>query len=241
MALLMLPLLLLWLPMHETARYQSAAAEREQAPGRRWRLLGLGAIDRRDVRYIALSSAIVTCVLVFMVLYFWSGYFFMTLRGYTLAQWSRVLLAAMLLVLAGGLAGGWILDFVGRRRGLALGCLGMALSIAGVSVAPSVWPAVLVAMAAFFVGVVSTWTIVYIPEVFPTERRATCTGWVSSIGRIAYVAGPALAAVLLKAFPTMTGFWVAAALVMLVPVAIVWLADPLETRQRDLAEIEASR
>lgn len=241
MALLMLPLLLLWLPMRETVRYQAMAAERQQAPDRRWRLLGLGAIDRRDVRYIALSAAIVTCVLLFMVLYFWSGYFFMTLRGYTLAQWSRVLLAAMLLVLAGGLAGGWVLDLVGRRRGLVLGCLGMALSITGVGVAPGAWPAILAIVAAFFVGVVSAWTYVFIPEVFPTERRATCTGWVSSIGRIAYVAGPALAAVLLRAFPTMTGFWVAAGLVMLVPVGIVALADPLETRQWDLEEIESSR
>jgi hypothetical protein len=64
---------------------------------------------------------------------------------------------------------------------------------------------------------------------------------VSSIGRIACVAGPALAAVLLKAFPTMTGFWMAAALALLAPAGIVWLVDLLETRQPDLAEIEASR
>ena len=95
----------------------------------------------------------------------------------------------------------------------------------------------LIVLAAFFIGIASAWTMVYIPEVFPTERRATCTGWVSSIGRIAYVAGPALAAVLLKAFPAMTGFWVAAGLVMLVPVGIVWLADPAETSKRELEEI----
>jgi hypothetical protein len=102
--------------------------------------LGLGAIDRRDARYIALSGAIVTCVLVFMVLYLWAGYFFMTLRGFTLEEWSRVLLA--------------------------------------------------------------------------------------------------LAAVLLRVFPTMTGFWVAAGLVMLVPVVVVWLADPLETGGWELEELE---
>ena len=95
-------------------------------------------------------------------------------------------------------------------------------------------------LAAFFVGLASTWTNVYIPEVFPTERRATCAGWVSSIARVAYVAGPALAAVLLKAFPTMTGFWVVAGLVMLVPVGIVRLVDPAETRKRELEEIQSS-
>ena len=76
---------------------------------------------------------------------------------------------------------------------------------------------------------------------WPTGRRATCTGWVSSIARIAYVAGPALAAVLLKVFPTMTGFWVVAGLVILIPIGIVWLVDPGETTRRDLEEIALLR
>ena len=96
-------------------------------------------------------------------------------------------------------------------------------------------------LAAFFVGLASTWTNVYIPEVFPTERRATCAGWVSSIARIAYVAGPALAAVLLKVFPTMTGFWLVAGLVILIPIGIFWLVDPGETTRRDLEEIALLR
>lgn len=235
---IMLPVLLLWLPMAETGRYQALQAERRRNPGEHRRLFGLGAIDRRDRRYIALTAAIATCLLVFMVLYFWAGYFFMTLRGYTLAQWSRVLLAVMLLLLAGGLAGGWVLDYAGRRRGLVIGCLGMAACVSGVGFLPDLWAAVLLASAAFFVGIVSTWTTVYIPEVFPTERRATCAGWVSSIARVAYVAGPALAAVLLKAFPAMTGFWAVAGAVMLLPVGIVWLVGPAETNKRDLEEIE---
>ena len=92
----------------------------------------------------------------------------------------------------------------------------------------------MLSVAAFFIGITSAWTTTYISEVFPTERRATCGGWVSSIARVAYVAGPALAALLLKAFPTMTGFWVAAGLVILVPVGIIALADPAETRKRTL-------
>ena len=239
--LIMLPVLVLWLPMRETGRYAAMAAERRQHPGQRRHPFGLGAIDRRDRRYIALSAAVVTCLLVFMVLYFWAGYFFMTLRGYTLTEWSRVLLAVMIFLLVGGLIGGWVLDFVGRRRGLVIACLGMAVCVSGVGYLPGPWPAVLLALAAFFVGIASTWTNVYIPEVFPTERRATCTGWVSSIARIAYVAGPALAAVLLKVFPTMTGFWVVAGLVILIPIGIVLLVQPAETRKQDLEEIELLR
>ena len=239
--LIMLPVLVLWLPMRETGRYTAMAEERRQHPGQRRQPFGLGAIDRRDRRYIALSAAVVTCLLIFMVLYFWAGYFFMTLRGYTLTDWSGILLAVMILLLVGGLIGGWVLDFVGRRRGLVIACLGMAVCVSGVGYLPDPWPAVLLVLAAFFVGIASIWTNVYIPEVFPTERRATCTGWVSSIARIAYVAGPALAAVLLKVFPTMAGFWVAAGLVILIPIGIVWLVQPTETRKQELEEIELLR
>lgn len=39
----------------------------------------------------------------------------------------------------------------------------------------------------------------------------------------------------------MTGFWVVAGLVILAPVAIIWLADPAETQRRDWKEIEEAR
>jgi hypothetical protein len=69
-------------------------------------------------------------------------------------------------------------------------------------------------------------------------------GWVSSISRIAYAVGLALADALLKTSPTVAGFWLAARLVVLVLVGSVWLADPmdsLETCRRDLEEIEMVR
>jgi MFS family permease len=241
MFLAMLPLLVLWLPMRDTGRYRAVAAERQLNPGQRWRPFGLGAIDRSDLRYIALTAAIVACLLVFMVLYFWAGYFFMTLRGYTLVEWSRIVLVMLTMVLLGGLTGGWVLDFIGRTRELVLGCLGITLCVIGTGFLPGQGPAVALILAAFFIGLVSAWTTTYVPEVFPTDRRASCAGWVSSIARVAYVLGPALAAVLLKAFPTMTGFWVAAGLVMLIPIAIIWLADPFETKTRSLEEIERER
>jgi len=66
-------------------------------------------------------------------------------------------------------------------------------------------------------------------------------GWTTTVARVSYVAGPALAAILLQAFPTMEWFWVCAGLVMAAPAIIVFLFNPYETKTRELEEIEARR
>jgi MFS family permease len=66
-------------------------------------------------------------------------------------------------------------------------------------------------------------------------------GWTTTVARVSYVAGPALAALLLQAFPTMEWFWVVAGAIMVLPVAIILLFHPYETRTRELEEIEVRR
>ena len=168
---------------------------------------------------------------------FWAGYFFMDVRDYTLAQWSAVLFALLTLEIVGGIerrlvdgSGGAQPHVRDRRRGW-----GPGFGLAGI---PSVLavPIVYISLG-FFVGLISTWLFVYIPEIFPTERRGTCVGWVMSLARVAYVVGPALAALLLRNFPTMEGFWVVAGLVMLIPTGIILFSRPFETRALELEEI----
>jgi MFS family permease len=66
-------------------------------------------------------------------------------------------------------------------------------------------------------------------------------GWTTTVARVSYVAGPALAAVLLDAFPTMDWFWVVAGAIMTIPIGIVLLLKPYETRDKELEEIELRR
>ncbi|MCA9871159.1 MAG: MFS transporter [Anaerolineae bacterium] len=238
--LFMFPVLVMWLFMRETSRFQAVQEQRRLDHARRSFNLGLATIDRRDLRNIILSSAVVICILIFVTLFFWCGYFFITLNGFTLTRWSTVFLAILLMILLGNLSGGWLMDRIGRKRGLIIGCAGCCASIAGLGYASGSIQIGMVAATGFFFGISSSWTIVYIPEVFPTERRATCMGWVTAGGRISYVVGPALAALLLKTFPDMHGFWVAAGLVALLPIVIILLARPAETRQQSLEEISAT-
>ena len=92
----------------------------------------------------------------------------------------------------GSLLGGWLADLCGRRKSYFL----ISLTTLGLSewiyfrIAPAdAWFAPLV----FVVGFVSTiffgWLPLYLPELFPTEARATGTGVSFNFGRILTAAG----------------------------------------------------
>jgi MFS family permease len=240
MAVLSIPVLALWLFMQETNRY--AVIKEERKTGKRKRhFLGLGVIDRRDMRYIAISASIWLCWLVYSVLYYWAGYYFMNIKGYSLSQWSMVLLATLIMAMVGGVAGGWLMDRIGRRRVLVLGCVILAVVVALMGFVQGALLPILAIISGFFTSLTYTWVVVYVPEIFPTERRGTCMGWTTTLARISYVAGPALAAVLLKASPTMNWFWVVTGALILIPVGIIQLSKPYETRTATLEAIEAQR
>ncbi len=238
--LVMLPVLVLWWFMRETGRYREIERERSQRP--EWReLVGLGKLNRGDLRYVALAASIAIGVLVAITLAFWAGYFFMKVHNYTLAEWSSVFFALLTLQIVGSLSGGWLMDRVGRNRLFVAGGLGMGMLMASLGFLPRSLLPIACAGAGFFIGIVSGWLFVYIPEIFPTDRRGVCVGWVMALARLSYVIGPALAALLLRRFPTMEGFWVAAGLIMLAPIVLVLFVRPFETRALELEEIAVRR
>jgi len=240
MSVFMVPVLILWLFMKETGRY-ATIQEQRRAGIRKRHVMGLGVIDRHDLRYIGISASIWFCWLTYSILYFWAGYYFMTIKGYSLAQWSLVLLATLVMAMVGGVAGGWLMDRIGRRLALILGCVALALFVALLGFVGGVLLPIVAAISGFFTSFTYTWVVVYVPEVFPTERRGACMGWTTTVARVSYVAGPALAAVLLDAFPTMDWFWVVAGAIMTIPIGIVLLLKPYETRDKELEEIELRR
>ena len=240
MFVFMLPLLGMWFFMKEPSRFQEIQKERREGT-RKNHFFGLGVIDRKDVRYIVISAAIWLAWLVYQFLYFWAGYYFMTIKGYSLSQWSMVLLVTLVLAMAGGYLSGWIMDRIGRKPALVFGCLGLALILVVLGFGQGIILPIAAAVTGFFTSFTYTWIVVYIPEVFPTERRGACMGWTTTLARISYVVGPALAAMLLNIFPTMEWFWVCAGAVMLLPIGIIYFFNPSETRVLELEEIETGR
>jgi MFS family permease len=193
------------------------------------------------VRYIIISAAVWFCVLVFSVLYYLAGYFFMNVKGYSLSQWSMVQLATLIMAMSGGAAGGWLMERIGRTQALILGCVGISVLAVLLGLVGGFLLPVVTALSGFFLSLAYTWVVVYVPEIFPTERRGTCMGWTTTVARVSYVVGPALAALLLEAFPDMRGFWMISGLIMLLPIAIILIWNPYETKTQVLEEIEVQR
>jgi len=240
MFLFMMPVLVMWLFMKETQRYEVIREERKLGK-RKKHFYGLGVINRSDVKYILFSAVIWMCWLIVSMFVVWAGYFFMDLHGYSLDQWSLTLLGSLLLMMAGAILGGWTMDKLGRKTGLLIGCAGLGFFIALIGITPLALARVITIIAGFFLGFSYTWIIVYIPEIFPTERRGSCMGWTTTTARGSYVLGPALAAIMLTASPSMEWFWIVGGLLMIIPIVLVFLFHPYETKIKELEEIEEKR
>ena len=240
MFLFMIPVLLMWFFMKETKRYELIKEERKLGK-RKKHFYGLGVINRRDIKYIIFSAIIWMCWLIVSMFVLWAGHFFMDIHGYSLDQWSLTLLGSLLMMMAGAVIGGWMMDRIGRKIGLIIGCIGFGLFVALIGLTPINLSRIMAVIAGFFLGFSYTWIIVYIPEIFPTERRGSCMGWATTIARVSYVLGPALAAIMLAVPDNMKSFWVLGGLLMIIPIILVFIFHPYETKTKELEVIEVER
>lgn len=240
MFLFMIPVLLMWFFMKETKRYEIIKEERRLGK-RKKHYYGFGVINRCDLKYILFSGFIWMSWLIVSMFVLWGGHFFMDIHDYTLDQWSLTLLGTLLLMMAGSIIGGWMMDRVGRKTGLLIGCLGLGVFVALLGITPIDVARIMAIITGFFLGFSYVWIIVYIPEIFPTERRGSCIGWTTTTARVSYVLGPALAAIMLTVSPSMQWFWVVGGLLMLIPITLVLLFHPYETKIKELEEIEQER
>jgi len=240
MFLFMIPVIILLFFMKETGRYEKIKEEREQGKRKRhW--FGLGVINRADMRYILFSAAIWICWLTTSFFFFMAGDYFRDIHGYDLSQWSILLLITLIAAMIGGLLSGRFMDRIGRTKTLIIGSLGLAASLSFWGFIPASILPIFPPLAGFFISFSYTWIVVYIPEIFPTERRGSCMGWTTTIARVSYVGGPMFVAAMLTISPTMELFWVAAGAVMLIPVALLLLFQPYETKVQELEDIEQQR
>jgi MFS family permease len=246
MFIFMIPVIILWIFMKETKRYEVIKEERKLGLKKK-HFYGLGVINRSDLRYIFFSASIWMCWLVVQLLALWAGHYFTDhlfpelSESAKLNSWSIVLLAFLIAMMMGGISGGLIMDKIGRKTGLLIGCVGVAISFCVMGLVPRMLFASVTTFTGFFLSFSYSWIIVYVPEIFPTERRGSCMGWTTTVARVSYIIGPALAGLLLAAFPTMQWFWIAAGLIMIIPIIIVFLFHPFETRTKELEDIEIKR
>ena len=239
MFIFMIPVVIIWFFMRETKRYEIIKEERKK--GVRGHLFGLGDINRKDLKYIAISSTIWASWLITGFLYMMGGHYFMDIYHYSLSEWSLILLATLLATMIGGFTGGWFMDRFGRGKTLSAGCIGIAISLSLLGFLPRELLPFEAPIAGFFISFVYPWIIAYVPEIFPTDRRGSCMGWTTTATRVSYIIGPIITATLLQMFPKMDWYWVFAGSVMLIPIFIVTIFKPYETMVKELEMIEKER
>jgi MFS family permease len=120
MFLFMIPVLIMWVFMKETTRYEVIKEERKLGI-RKKHFYGVGVINRCDMKYILFSAVIWMCWLIVSMFEVYAGQFFMTIKGFSFDQWTLVLLGVLSLMMAGAFIGGWTMDKMGRKAGISSG------------------------------------------------------------------------------------------------------------------------
>ncbi len=241
MFLFMIPVFLMWIFMQEPKRYQVIKEERRLGK-RKKHLYGIGVINRADLKYLFFSAAVWMCwLIVSLIGGKYISYYFVTIHGYPQNTFLLIFLGILLMMMVGSFIGGWTMDKIGRKRGFLIGCLGLAVFMALIGLVSVGVAQYLALLTGFFLGFSYTWIIVYIPEIFPTDRRGALMGWTTTAARGSYIIGPVVAAILLRLFPTMQWFWVISGLIMVIPILLVLLFHPYETTHKELEIIEQQR
>ncbi|MFX0072435.1 MAG: MFS transporter [Candidatus Hermodarchaeota archaeon] len=236
MGFYMIILLVLLLRMKEPQRWLDAKEQREH------RVLkikeALKSLKRKDYEYILISIIVYTVwTISFKIAATWGGYYYINIIGYTPTEYSRILMIGGLLLMLGALLSGVLLDKLGRKITLIVGCLGSVIGITFMGITSN---PIFYWMIYFFMPIVLAWIMVYFNEIFPTEVRSTAVGVTNTMVRAAYVIGPMLALLLLILFPDMGGFWVVTGLIMLIPLLSLFM-KPYETKGKSLEAIQEER
>jgi MFS family permease len=224
---------LLFFTFKETDRWLNAKKKRENKM-----LTFLSAIKlmtRKDWKYAIILS----------IVYFIWG---VTFKGGTLRfqmfyaslglqeAYDKVyLLVGGLLTVVGALLSGLLLDKIGRKKTLVVGCAGSIASLLmlGLTASPiALWGIFC------FMPMVLAFITVYIAEIFPTKIRGTCTGVVVTLSRFSYMVGPALA--FTTNFLDWPVYFTILGLLMIIPLLVLFM-KPYEAMNKTIEEIESLR
>jgi MFS family permease len=154
-------------------------------------LLGL---FRRDQLRVTLASALLSVGVIGAGLVVWLPTYLEQVRHLTVEGLSAYMGIQVIGGFVGCVSAGYVLDALGRRRGLALFALGSALSAWAYVVLPggAAWLVFAIGFPlGFFGSGIFSGLAVYLAELYPTELRGAGQGFGYNIGRGIGAVGPA--------------------------------------------------
>ena len=189
---------LLWVRtrVQESPLYRAEVAARRALPGQAAGRPGsaLLGLFRRDQLRVTLASALLSIGVMGAGLAFWLPTYLEQVRHLTAAGLSAYMGIQVIGGFVGCVSAGYLLDALGRRRGLALFALGSALSAWAYLVLPldAAWLVFAIGFPlGFFGSGIFSGLAVYLAELYPTELRGagqgsgttSAAGWVRRAGR----------------------------------------------------------
>jgi putative MFS transporter len=161
-------------------------------------------------------------------------------KGFALVKSFEFTLIMCLAQLPGYFSAAWLVERIGRKKVLAVYFAGTAIA-AWLFGHADTTATVLAAGSLLYFFSLGAWGCVYAytPEVYPTEARASGTGWASAFGRIGAFIAPLTVPVMYKAFGEQTGFGAVFAVLtgVFAVVAVIVVVFGKETKGRSLEQI----
>jgi MFS family permease len=154
-------------------------------------LLGL---FRRDQLRVTLASALLSIGVIGAGVAFWLPTYLEQVRHLTVAGLGAYMGIQVVGGFVGCISAGYVLDWLGRRRGLVLFALGSALAVWAYVVLPlgAAWLVFAIGFPlGFFSSGIFSGLAVYLAELYPTELRGAGQGFGYNIGRGISAVGPA--------------------------------------------------
>jgi predicted MFS family arabinose efflux permease len=153
-----------------------------------------GALFRRDQLRVTLASALLSIGVIGAGVGFWLPTYLEQVRHLTVEGIGAYMGIQVVGGFVGCVSAGYILDWMGRRRGLALFALGSALAAWAYVVLPlgAAWLVFAIGFPlGFFSSGIFSGLAVYLAELYPTELRGAGQGFGYNIGRGIGAVGPA--------------------------------------------------
>jgi putative MFS transporter len=146
--------------------------------------------------------------------------------GFSLVKSFEYTLIITLAQLPGYLVAAYLVEKWGRNKTLAVFLTGSALSAVAFGMAELEWQVIGAGMLLSFFNL-GAWGALYAvtPELYPTELRATGSGWAAGVGRIASIIAPLLVPILTGVGGSVLLFGVFAAFFLVAAGAALALAD----------------